>query len=87
VDRATLLTLSRDDLIALIEAQAGQIAALVKAHAQQIATLTARITALEAKLALPPKNPDNSSLSRITLSDVLLTSELDGLPSSASRRL
>jgi transposase len=62
VDRATLLTLSRDDLIALIEAQAGQIAALVKGHAQQIATLTARIIDLEAKLALPPKNPDNSSL-------------------------
>jgi transposase len=62
VDRATLLTLSRDDLIALIEAQAGQIARLVEAHAQQIATLTARIADLEAKLALPPKNPDNSSL-------------------------
>jgi len=51
VDRATFLTLSRDDLIALIEAQA-----------QQMATLTARIAELEAKLALPPKNPDNSSL-------------------------
>jgi transposase len=51
VDRATLLTLSRDDLIALIEAQA-----------QQMATLTARIAELEAKLALPPKNPNNSSL-------------------------
>ncbi len=62
MDRATLLTLSRDDLIALIEAQAGQIARLVEAHAQQIATLTARIADLEAKLALPPKNPDNSSL-------------------------
>jgi len=62
VDRTTLLTLSRDDLIALIEAQPGQIAALAAAHAQQIATLTARIVELEAKLALPPKNPDNSSL-------------------------
>ncbi len=51
MDRATLLTLSRDDLIALIEAQA-----------QQVAALTARIAELEAKLALPPKNPDNSSL-------------------------
>ncbi len=51
MDRATLLTLSRDDLIVLIEAQA-----------QQMATLTARIAELEAKLALPPKNPNNSSL-------------------------
>jgi transposase len=51
VDRAILLTLPRDDLIALIEAQA-----------QQIAALTARIAELEAKLATPPKTPDNSSL-------------------------
>ncbi len=62
MDRATLLTLSRDDLIALIEAQAGQIAALAETHARQVATLTARVAELEAKLALPPKNPDNSSL-------------------------
>ena len=51
MDRATLLTLSRDDLIALLEAQA-----------QQIAILTARIGELEARLAAPPKTPDNSSL-------------------------
>ncbi len=51
MDRATLLTLSRDDLIALIEAQG-----------KQLATLTARIAELEAKLAVPPKNPDNSSM-------------------------
>jgi transposase len=62
VDSATLLSLSRDDLIALIEAQAGQIASLIQAQAQQVAALTARIAELEAKLALPPKNPDNSSL-------------------------
>ena len=62
MDRATLLTLSRDDLIALIEAQAGQIATLVEAQTRQLAALTARIGELEAKLALPPKNPDNSSL-------------------------
>jgi len=62
VDRAALPSLSRDDLTALIEAQAGQIATLKEARAQQIATSTARITELEAKLALPPKNPDNSSL-------------------------
>ncbi len=57
-----LLTLSRDDLIALIDAQAGQIVAMVKTQARQIATLTARIADLEARLATPPKNPDNSSL-------------------------
>ena len=51
MDRATLLPLSGDELIALIEAQA-----------QQIATLTARVAELEAKLGLPPKTPDNSSL-------------------------
>ena len=51
MDRATLLTLSRDDLIALLEAQA-----------QQIAILTARIGELEARLAALPKTPDNSSL-------------------------
>lgn len=62
MDRAALVTLSRNDLIALIEAQAEQIAALVEAQTQQIAALTARIADLEAKLATPPKTPDNSSL-------------------------
>jgi transposase len=62
VDRATLLTLSRDDLIALIEAQAGQIVSLVEAQAQQIAALTARIAELEARLTNPAKTPNNSSL-------------------------
>ena len=51
MNRAALLSLSRDDLIALILAQ----------HAQ-ISALTARIAELEARLAAPPKTPDNSSL-------------------------
>jgi len=51
MDRETLLALSKDDLVTLILAQ----------HAQ-IQVLTARITALEAKLNTPPKNPRNSSL-------------------------
>ena len=51
MDREALLALSKDDLIALILAQAAQISAL-----------TARVADLEAKLAAPPKTPDNSSL-------------------------
>jgi transposase len=44
VNRESLLSLSKDDLVALILA------------------LTARVAALEARLAAPPKTPDNSSL-------------------------
>ena len=51
MDRDALLALSKDDLIALILAQAAQISAL-----------TARVADLEAKLAAPAKTPDNSSL-------------------------
>jgi transposase len=51
VNRVDLRTVSRDDLIALIEAQA-----------QQIVALTARIAELESRLAAPTKTPDNSSL-------------------------
>ena len=55
---AGLLALSHDELIALILAQHAQI----EAQAQQISVLTARVAELEAKLASPPKTPDNSSL-------------------------
>ena len=58
VNRAVLLSLSHDDLIALILAQHAQI----EAQAQQISGLTTRIAELEAKLAAPAKTPDNSSL-------------------------
>ena len=58
MNRAALLALSRDDLIALILAQHARI----EAQAQQIGALTARIAELEARLAAPPKTPDNSSL-------------------------
>ena len=58
MNRAALLSLSRDDLIALILAQHAQI----KAQAQQISSLTARIAELEAKLAAPDKTPGNSSI-------------------------
>ena len=55
---AGLLALSHDELIALILAQHAQI----EAQAQQISVLTARVAELDAKLASPPKTPDNSSL-------------------------
>jgi transposase len=51
MDRSTLEALSREDLIALVLAQAEMIAALTK-----------RVAELEAKLGLPPKTPDNSSV-------------------------
>ena len=50
MNRETLLALSKDDLVALVLAQAAQIG-----------TLTARIAALETRLNAPPKTPDNSS--------------------------
>lgn len=50
MDRDTLLTLSKDDLVCLIETQAAQIT-----------LLTARIADLEARLGAPPKTPENSS--------------------------
>ena len=36
--------------------------ALIRALMAQVAALTARVAELEAKLGLPPKTPDNSSL-------------------------
>jgi transposase len=52
----TLLSSSeKDALIAALLAQ-------VQTQAEQIAVLTARVAELEAKLDLPPKTPDNSSL-------------------------
>ena len=58
MNEAVLLSLSRDELVAHNLAQQVQI----EAQAQQITALTARIAELEAKLAAPPKTPDNSSL-------------------------
>ena len=58
MNRAALLSLSHDDLIALILARHAQI----EAQAQQISVLTARIAVLEAKLAAPAKTPDNSGI-------------------------
>lgn len=51
MNREALERLSKDELIDLVLLQQRQIEALMK-----------RVTALEAKLGLPPKTPDNSSL-------------------------
>jgi transposase len=53
-----LTKLSKEDLIALVLAQAGVIAKQT-AH---IETLTKRVEELEGKLGKPPKTPDNSSV-------------------------
>lgn len=53
-----LSALSPDEKDALIRALWAQVQAL----AAQVATLTARVAELEAKLGVPPKTPDNSSL-------------------------
>jgi transposase len=58
IAHASLINLSRDELIALILAQHAQI----EVQAQQISTLTARVAELEAKLSTPAKTLDNSSL-------------------------
>ena len=55
--RDELANLSRDELIALVLRQAGQI----EAQAEQIAELTRRTAELEGGLG-PPKTPDNSSV-------------------------
>jgi transposase len=58
MDREALAQLSKDELIALILAQAEVIARQVA----QIAALTRQVEELEAKLGKPPKTPANSSL-------------------------
>jgi transposase len=58
MNRASLSNLSKDDLIALVLAQADSISR----QDAQIETLAKQIAALEAKLGKPPKTPDNSSM-------------------------
>ena len=57
MNRDTLHTLSKQDLVSLILAQAAQI----EAQTAQITSLMARIAELESRLSAPPKTPDNSS--------------------------
>src|ERR1700732_1346270 len=61
----TLARFSKDDLIALILAQAEVIArqtAQIEALTKQIDVLMKRVEAWEAEWGKPPKTPDNSSL-------------------------
>ena len=53
-----LSSLSHDEKDALIQALWAQVQALTA----QVAILTAQVAALEARLGVPPKTPDNSSL-------------------------
>jgi transposase len=65
MNRDALKSLSKDDLIALVLAQADVIDQLTR-HAEtlagQIDMLRARVDELESKLGKPPKTPDNSSV-------------------------
>ncbi|MEE3499904.1 IS66 family transposase [Acidiphilium acidophilum] len=56
--RETLLTFSKESLVDLVLAQQAQIDRLMA----EVARLSARVRELEAKLNVPPKTPDNSSL-------------------------
>jgi transposase len=58
MNREALEALDKESLIRLVLAQAEMIAALTR----QVEVLRARVAELEAKLGLPPKTPDNSSL-------------------------
>ena len=63
--RDTLLSLSKDDLIALVLAQADVISQQtrhIETTGRQLQELTRRVAELEAKLGQPPKTPDNSSV-------------------------
>ncbi|MGH7101641.1 MAG: hypothetical protein ACREFJ_04515 [Acetobacteraceae bacterium] len=65
MDRDTLVSLSRDGLIALILAQ-GEVmarqAARIEALTARVAALTKQVEDLETKLGQPPKAPVNASL-------------------------
>ena len=58
MNRGALQNLGKEDLIALVLAQADVIAKLT----DQAALLEKRVADLEAKLGKPPKTPDNSSI-------------------------
>ncbi|HTQ80965.1 MAG TPA: IS66 family transposase [Thermoanaerobaculia bacterium] len=65
MNREALGQLSKDDLIAVVLAQAevvAQQAAHIEKTGAEIAALTRRVAELEAKLGQPPKTPDNSSV-------------------------
>ena len=58
MDRAALESADKETLILLVLTQAEAIGSLTR----QVGILAARVAELEAKLGLPPKTPDNSSV-------------------------
>src|ERR1019366_311362 len=65
MNRGALQSLTKDDLIALVLAQADVVAqqtTLVETLSGQVGLLKKQVADLEAKLGKPPKTPDNSSI-------------------------
>jgi transposase len=65
MNRGALQSLTKDDLIALVLAQADVVAqqtTLVERLSGQVGLLKKQVADLEAKLGKPPKTPDNSSI-------------------------
>ena len=62
MSREALEALDKESLIRLVLAQAEAHERVVAGLTKQIEALRARVAELEAKLGLPPKTPDNSSL-------------------------
>ena len=62
MNREALEALDKESLIRLVLAQAEAHERVVAGLTKQIEALTARVAELEAKLGLPPKTPDNSSV-------------------------
>ncbi len=62
MNRDSLEALDKESLSRLVLAQAEAHERVVAGLTKQIEALTSRVADLEARLGLPPKTPDNSSL-------------------------
>ncbi len=82
MNRAALLSLSHDDLIALILAQDAQI----EAQGRQISGLTARLAELGAKLAAPGKKVDLGRFDLFMTEPWRYHRGVDGGPQQSHRR-